>query len=59
MIVATFAAVYAVWGSTYLAIRVVVESMPPFLAGAVRFIVAGVALLGLSGIFWYLVFTEG
>ncbi len=45
MIVAAFAAVYAVWGSTYLAIRVVVESMPPFLAGAVRFIVAGVALL--------------
>jgi drug/metabolite transporter (DMT)-like permease len=47
MIVAAFAAVYAVWGSTYLAIRVVVESMPPFLAGAVRFIVAGVALLGV------------
>jgi len=47
MIVAAFAAVYAVWGSTYLAIRVVVESLPPFLAGAVRFIVAGVALLAV------------
>ena len=45
MIVAAFTAVYAVWGSTYLAIRVVVESLPPFLAGAVRFLVAGVALV--------------
>jgi drug/metabolite transporter (DMT)-like permease len=47
MIVAAFAAVYAVWGSTYLAIRVVVESLPPFLAGAVRFIVAGAVLLAV------------
>ena len=55
MIVAAFAAVYAVWGSTYLAIRVVVESLPPFLAGAVRFIVAGVALLAvlkMRGVPW-------
>ena len=47
MIVAAFAAVYAVWGSTYLAIRVTVESLPPFLAGAVRFVIAGAALLAL------------
>jgi drug/metabolite transporter (DMT)-like permease len=33
--------VYLVWGSTYLAIRYVVETMPPLLAGGVRFIVAG------------------
>lgn len=33
--------VYIVWGSTYLAIRVVVETMPPFLAMGVRFLVAG------------------
>lgn len=33
--------VYIVWGSTYLAIRVTVETLPPFLAGGVRFIVAG------------------
>ncbi len=33
--------VYVVWGSTYLAIRHVVESMPPFLAAGVRFAVAG------------------
>jgi drug/metabolite transporter (DMT)-like permease len=33
--------VYVVWGSTYLAIRVTVETLPPFLAGGVRFLVAG------------------
>src|SRR4051812_45606260 len=33
--------VYIVWGSTYLAIRITVQTLPPFLAGAVRFLVAG------------------
>ena len=33
--------VYIVWGSTYLAIRVTVETMPPLLTAAVRFLVAG------------------
>ena len=37
--------VYLVWGSTYLAIRVVVETTPPLLAMGARFLVAG-ALLG-------------
>ncbi|MGH8891762.1 MAG: EamA family transporter [Actinomycetes bacterium] len=37
--------VYLVWGSTYLAIRVVVETMPPLVAMGARFLVAG-ALLG-------------
>ena len=37
--------VYLVWGSTYLAIRVVVESAPPLLAMGARFMLAG-ALLG-------------
>lgn len=43
-LIAAFAAIYLVWGSTYLAIRVVVETLPPFLSGACRFLVAGVAL---------------
>ena len=34
-------AVYVVWGSTYFAIRVALESWPPFLLGAVRFLLAG------------------
>ena len=38
------AIVYVVWGSTYLAIRVVVETMPPLLAGGVRFVLAGAIL---------------
>ena len=36
--------VYLVWGSTYLAIRVVVETVPPLLAMGVRFLTAGVLL---------------
>jgi len=35
---------YVVWGSTYLAIRVAVGSIPPFLMGAMRFIPAGLLL---------------
>jgi drug/metabolite transporter (DMT)-like permease len=36
--------VYVVWGSTYLAIRIGVETLPPFLMSGVRFLVAGAAL---------------
>ena len=39
--------VYVVWGSTYLAIRVVVESMPPFVASGIRFGTAGFVLAAL------------
>lgn len=39
-----FAAVYVVWGSTYLAIRYAIESLPPFLMAGSRFIVAGTLL---------------
>ena len=34
-------AIYIVWGSTYLAILFVVETMPPFLAAGFRFLIAG------------------
>nr|WP_245653286.1 EamA family transporter [Herbidospora sakaeratensis] len=37
--------VYIVWGSTYLGIGIVIETMPPFVSGALRFIVAA-AILG-------------
>ena len=40
-------AVYLIWGSTYLAIRYGVETMPPFLMAAVRFIVSGGCLYAL------------
>jgi drug/metabolite transporter (DMT)-like permease len=38
------AIVYVVWGSTYLAIRVLVETVPPLLSGGVRFLTAGALL---------------
>ncbi len=40
-LVAAFAAVYVIWGSTYLAIRWGVAEIPPFLMAAVRFLAAG------------------
>jgi drug/metabolite transporter (DMT)-like permease len=39
-----FAAIYLVWGSTYLAIRYAIDTIPPFLMAGTRFIVAGGAL---------------
>ena len=41
---AALLAVYLIWGSTYLAIRIAVESIPPFLAGGLRFVAAGLVL---------------
>jgi drug/metabolite transporter (DMT)-like permease len=38
--------VYVVWGSTYLAIRVAVRTMPPFLMAGSRFVLAGLILYG-------------
>jgi len=40
-VVTAFAAVYLIWGSTYLAIRFAIETMPPFLMAGVRFAIAG------------------
>lgn len=40
-----FFAVYVFWGSTYLAIRFAVETLPPFLMAGARFLVAGGLLL--------------
>src|SRR5258707_1670456 len=41
-----FAIIYFVWGSTYLAIRVGVSEVPPFLLAAMRFLIAGLLLYG-------------
>jgi len=43
-VLAAFAAVYIVWGSTYLAIRYAVETIPPFIMVGTRFIVSGTLL---------------
>ena len=47
-LVAAFATIYLVWGSTYLAIRIAVSSpspLPPFFLGGARFALAGLGLL--------------
>jgi drug/metabolite transporter (DMT)-like permease len=41
-----FAIIYLVWGTTFLAIRVGVSEIPPFLMAAVRFLIAGGVLYG-------------
>lgn len=43
-----YIALCLIWGSTWLAIRLVVRDVPPFLAAALRFLVAGVLLLGMA-----------
>ena len=42
--------VYLVWGSTYLAIKVSVETLPPLLSAGLRFLVAGLLLAGVLGL---------
>jgi drug/metabolite transporter (DMT)-like permease len=48
LILGAFAAVYVLWGSTYLAIAVAVQSIPPFLLIGVRSLAAGAVLLGFA-----------
>ena len=42
--------VYVVWGSTYLAIAIAVQTLPPLLSAGLRFCIAGLVLLGLIGV---------
>src|SRR6188768_3933886 len=46
MVVAAFATVYIVWGSTYFFIQRAIVSFPPFLLGATRFLISGALVLG-------------
>lgn len=67
MIVMSFAAIYVIWGSTYLAIRIGLEGFPPFFLAGSRFLLPGVILylcLRLRGIerpsdrqWWWAVIT--
>src|SRR5262249_29895159 len=45
---AALGTVYLVWGSTYLAIRVAIQTLPPFLMAATRFLVAGGVLFAVT-----------
>ncbi|MBX9951941.1 MAG: EamA family transporter [Candidatus Obscuribacterales bacterium] len=51
-IVLAFVGIYLIWGSTYLAIKIAIDTMPPFLMASVRFLTAGLgfyAVLMLLG----------
>jgi drug/metabolite transporter (DMT)-like permease len=43
-IIAAFASIYIIWGSTYLAIRYAIGTIPPFIMGGARFLVSGALL---------------
>ncbi len=47
-LLACLAIVYVVWGSSYLATRIGVTHLPPWLFGGIRFTLAGILLLGIS-----------
>ena len=47
-VIAAFAAIYLVWGSTYLAIKFAVETIPPFTLSAARFGLAGLIMLAVA-----------
>jgi drug/metabolite transporter (DMT)-like permease len=47
-IIIAFAALYLVWGSTYLGIRFAIDSIPPFLMAGMRFLLAGVIMYGIA-----------
>jgi drug/metabolite transporter (DMT)-like permease len=44
LLIVAFAAIYVLWGSTYLAIKYVIETLPPFISAGARFSLAGATL---------------
>lgn len=48
LVIAAFAVVYLIWGSTYLGIRYAVESIPPFLMAGARHLAAGLLLFAFA-----------
>ena len=50
LIILSFAAVYIIWGSTYLFIAFTVEVLPPFTMSTIRFTLASLLLFGLTAV---------
>lgn len=48
LIIAAFAAIYVIWGSTYIAMLLAIKSIPPLLMIGIRFVVAGLLLYFLA-----------
>src|SRR5207247_5767685 len=44
LVIIAFAALYVIWGSTYLGIRFAIETIPPFLMAGGRFVLAGLIM---------------
>src|SRR5438045_9325000 len=49
VVIIAFAALYVIWGSTYLGIRFAIETMPPFLMAGARFLLAGAIMYAIAG----------
>jgi len=47
-VIIAFAALYLIWGSTYLAIRFTIETLPPLLSAGLRFLLAGLILYAFA-----------
>jgi drug/metabolite transporter (DMT)-like permease len=45
LVLISFAAIYLIWGSTYLGILIAIKSIPPFIMAGTRFLAAGILLL--------------
>jgi drug/metabolite transporter (DMT)-like permease len=48
LVIVAFAALYVIWGSTYLGIRFAIETIPPFLMAGTRFVLAGVIMYAIA-----------
>src|SRR5213594_4429989 len=49
LVIIAFAALYLIWGSTYLGIRFSIETIPPFLMAGARFLLAGAIMYAIAG----------
>jgi len=48
LVIIAFAALYVIWGSTYLGIRFSIETIPPFLMAGARFVLAGMIMYAIA-----------
>src|SRR6184192_4465702 len=49
VVIIAFAALYVIWGSTYLGIRFAIQTIPPFLMAGTRFLLAGLIMYAIAG----------
>src|SRR5437588_1303569 len=48
VVIIAFAALYVIWGSTFLGIRFAIETIPPFLMAGARFVLAGLIMYAIA-----------